>query len=200
MDFIEPLPLSNRYDSILVIVDRKTKMAIFEPCKTTIKTPELALLFLKAVIAKHGIPLEVISDCGSKFTSAFWKQVMTALGSERKLSTAGHPQTDGQMERINQILEEFLCTFTNYLQDNWADLLPLAEFSYDNAYHSSIKTTPFYTNYGFHPRYLIDAPEPGKDVEDHLTNIHETSLMVDDVIKEAIHTHAHLFARHPRGA
>jgi len=190
MDFIKPLPLSNGYDSILIIVDRKTKMAIFEPCKITMKTPKLALLFLKAVIAKHGTPLEVISDRGSKFTSAFWKQVMAALGSERKLSTAGHPQTDGQTERINQILKEFLRTFTNYLQDNWADLLPLAEFSYNNAYHSSIKTTPFYANYGFHPRYSIDAPEPGRDVEDHLTNIHETSLMVDDAIKEAIHNQA----------
>ena len=151
MDFIEGLPASSGYDSILVVVDRLTKMALFIPTHKSADTEELVRLFIDRVFSKHGAPRDIVSDRGRHFVSRFWNEVCTALRIKSNLSTAYHPETDGQTERVNQILEQYLRMYTNYQQDDWDTLLPLAEFTYNNTTHEATGTTPFFANKGYHP-------------------------------------------------
>jgi RNase H-like domain found in reverse transcriptase/Reverse transcriptase (RNA-dependent DNA polymerase)/Integrase zinc binding domain/Chromo (CHRromatin Organisation MOdifier) domain/Integrase core domain len=156
-DFVVDLPLSKGYDSILVFVDRLTKMCHLVPCNKTATAPEFAQMFLTNVIRLHGIPDSLVSDRGSIFTSHFWKSLSHMLGIKPRLSTAFHPQTDGQTERMNQTIETYLRIYCNYQQDNWSDLLALAEFAYNNAYQESIRCSPFYANYGYHPEFHVNV-------------------------------------------
>ena len=158
MDFIVELPEVNGKNAILVVVDRFTKMASFIPCHNTIDANGTAQLFLDYVVCHHGLPTNIVSDRGSIFVSKFWKQLMHLLGIKISLSTAYHPQTDGQTERVNQVLEQYLRCFVNYEQTNWITLLPLAQFAYNNTLHSSTQTTPFFANQGWHPRFEINSP------------------------------------------
>ena len=156
MDYIEQLPESNGYDSILVIVDRVTKQAIFIPCYGTDKAIDLAKHYVTHVFSKHGVPFSITSDRGKLFVSDVWKEVCAMLDIKSALSTAYHPETDGQTERINQILEQYLRCYVTYLQDDWCDLLPLAEFAYNNTPQDSIGMTPFFANKGYHPLINVD--------------------------------------------
>ncbi|KAK6218056.1 reverse transcriptase domain protein [Colletotrichum tabaci] len=157
LDFIVKLPKSREpltktwYDSILVIVDRLTKYAYFIPYLESSTAEDLAYTFLKYIISNHGLPKEIVSDRDKLFTSKFWKSLISQLGADHKLSTAFHPQTDGQTERINQILEQYLRCYVNYDQDNWVPLLPMAQFAYNSAIGESTLHSPFYLNYGFQP-------------------------------------------------
>ena len=155
MDFIVKLPPSMRndvaYDSILVIVDRYTKMAKYFPCLETINASDLADLFLNTILPSFGTPKGIVSDRGAVFTSAFWSAICYQAKIKRRLSTAYHPQTDGQTERQNQSLEHYLRVFCTEEQDNWAKILPFAEFAYNNSIHSSIGVTPFQAMYGWDP-------------------------------------------------
>ena len=151
MDFIDQLPPSHGFDAILVVVCRLTKMALFIPTTTTITSEELARVYLRHVFSKHGVPSDIVSDRGSKFTSTFWKSLSEALGITQNLSTAYHPETDGQTERVNQVVETYIRLYVNYDQDDWNDFLPLAEFAYNNTPHSSTTMSPFFLNKGFHP-------------------------------------------------
>lgn len=163
MDFIEELPESSGFNSIFVIVDRFTKFAHFVPTRTDISSLEMAKLLVSNVFSKHGVPEDIVSDRGSKFTSVFWEQLTKALGIQRNLSTAYHPQSDGQTERVNQVLESYLRIYTNYDQSNWSDLLPVAEFAYNNSPHATTKVSPFFANYGFNPNWepgLADLKSP----------------------------------------
>lgn len=159
LDFITDLPSSQdpvsktSYDSIMVVVDRFTKMSHFIPCHKSITTEETASLFMSSIFRAHGAPTEIISDRGPQFDSKFWKAFFTSLGVTVKLSTAYHPQTDGQTERTNQTLEGYLRCFVTYLQDDWTAWLPLAEFSYNSSLHSAINTTPFKANFGHDPQF-----------------------------------------------
>ncbi|MBW0580917.1 hypothetical protein O181_120632, partial [Austropuccinia psidii MF-1] len=108
MDFITQFPLSNNFDSILVVVDRFSKMAIFIPTYGTITALDLAQIFISHVFSKHGLPVSIVSDRGSLFVSSFWTQLCQQLKISRDLSTSFHPETDGQTERVNQILEQYL--------------------------------------------------------------------------------------------
>ncbi|MBW0581905.1 hypothetical protein O181_121620 [Austropuccinia psidii MF-1] len=108
MDFITQLPLSNNFDSILVVVDRFSKMAIFIPAYGTITALDLAQIFISHVFSKHGLPVSIVSDRGSLFVSSFWTRLFQQLKISRDLSTAFHPETHGQTERVNQILEQYL--------------------------------------------------------------------------------------------
>ncbi|MBW0534703.1 hypothetical protein O181_074418, partial [Austropuccinia psidii MF-1] len=108
MDFITQLPLSNNFDSILVFVDRFSKMAISIPTYGTITALDLAQIFISHVFFKHGLPVGIVSDRGSLFVTSFWTQLCQHLKISRDLSTAFHPETDGQTERVNQILEQYL--------------------------------------------------------------------------------------------
>ncbi|MBW0566660.1 hypothetical protein O181_106375 [Austropuccinia psidii MF-1] len=108
MDFITQLPLSNNFDSILVVVDRFSKMAIFIPTYETITALELAQIFIIHVFSKHGLPVSIVSDRGSLFASSFWTNLCQQLNISRDLSTAFYPETDGQTDGVNQILEQYL--------------------------------------------------------------------------------------------
>jgi hypothetical protein len=158
MDFITDLPLVHGYDTVLVMVDRFTKMAHFAPCAKTISAEATTDLFLKNVVRLHGVPDDVTSDRGPQFVSRFWRRLLQTLGTSVNLSSSHHPQTDGQTERVNQILEQYLQCSLSYQQDDWVDLLPLAEFTYNNTLHGSTGVTPFFANYGFHPRFSISIP------------------------------------------
>ena len=114
MDSIEPLPTSNGCDSILVVVDRLTKMGIFIPTITTLTAQGLARIFLERVYSKHGTPSTIVSNRGSKFTSDFWRYFSNSLNIKQSLSTAFHPETDGQTERVNSILETYLRSYVSY--------------------------------------------------------------------------------------
>lgn len=152
MDFIVDLPLSNGCDSIWVMVDPFTKMAHFIPLKKEQKKAEdLVRIFAREYWRLHGIPLDIVSDRDSRFTSHLWKDFLKLVGVKSRMSTAFHPQSDGQTERVNQILEIYLRAFVNYEMANWADLLPMAEFAYNNGRSSATGMTPFFANYGYHP-------------------------------------------------
>ena len=152
MDLIEGLPESNGFDCILVVVDRLTKMAIFIPTTKNLTAEELARLYLKHVFAKDGVPQSIVSDRGSEFDSRFFRAFTELLGIDLAMSTSYHPETDGQTERVNQTLEQYLRLYINYQQDNWYWMLPMAEFTYNNTTHSSTTVSPFFANKGYHPR------------------------------------------------
>jgi len=144
MDFVTKLPTSpSGSDKIWVIVDRLTKSAHFLAIKETDTMDRLARLYLKEVVSKHGVPVSIISDRDSHFTSHFWRSLHKALGTRLDMSTAYHPQTDGQSERTIQTLEDMLRACVIDFGKSWETHLPLVEFSYNNSYHSSIKAAPF---------------------------------------------------------
>ena len=154
-DFIVKLPPSKDpmtgvvYDSILTIVERLTKYLIAIPYLESSTAEELAFAFLREIVAKHGMPEEIISDRDKLFTSKFWTALTAYLGVKRKLSTAFHPQTNGGTERMNQTVEQYLRCYVNYKQDNWVSLLPLAEFAYNSSVTDTTKVSPFFANYGY---------------------------------------------------
>ena len=155
------LPPSKRagivYDSILVVVDRFSKMARYLATKKMITAEELAELFFFEIACKSGMPVGVVSDRGSIFISAFWSSLCYHAKIKRRMSTAFYPQTDGQTEKQNQTLEHFLRIFINSEQTNWAKILPIAEFTYMNSHHSSIGCSPFFAMYGYNPEIHWEA-------------------------------------------
>ena len=149
MDFITKLPkTTNGYDSIWVIVDRLTKSAHFLPIKETDKMEKLTRTYLKEIVRLHGVPISIISDRDSRFTSRFWQSLQKSLGTRLDMSTAYHPQTDGQSERTIQTLEDMLRACVIDFGKAWDTHLQLIEFSYNNSYHTSIKAAPFEALYG----------------------------------------------------
>jgi hypothetical protein len=168
LDFVTGLPPSKDssgcvYDAILVIVCRLSKMALYVPALKTWDAKQFAEAYFDNVILKFGMQKGIVSDRGSVFTSAFWTEICYQLQVKRRLSTAFHPQTDGQTERQNQTLEQYLRMFCTESQNNWPFLLKLAQFAYNNSVHESTKTTPFYAVYGKHP--LISEPPADSRLE-----------------------------------
>ncbi|KAH0658081.1 hypothetical protein KY289_026829 [Solanum tuberosum] len=156
MDFIAGLPRSRRqHDSIWVIVDRMTKSAHFLPVMTTHSAEDYAKLYLQEVVRLHRVPVSIISDRGAQFTAQFWKSFQKGLGSKVNLSTAFHPQTDGQAERTIQTLEDMLRAYVIDFKGNCDDHLPLIEFACNNNYHSSIQMARYEALYGRRCRSLI---------------------------------------------
>ncbi|GJZ74799.1 reverse transcriptase domain-containing protein [Tanacetum coccineum] len=144
MDLIMKLPKTPRQcDAIWVIVDRLTKSAIFLPIKESMSSEALAELYLREVVARHGVPVSIVSDRDNRFTFRFWQRFQEDLGTRVHFSTAYHPQTDGQSERTIQTLEDMLRACAIDFAGSWDKYLPLAEFSYNNSYHSSIKMPPY---------------------------------------------------------
>ena len=178
MDFIIGLPVSQTCDALLVIVDRLTKMAHFVPTTSEVTTKELARLIQDNLFRLHGLPKDFVSDRDKLFTSHFWKELTKVLQIKTNLSTAFHPQTDGQTERINAQLEQYLRAYCNYQQDNWMELLSMAEFSFNSSANESTGVAPFFANYGFHPRYDIvldpSRPQPRTEqLQDYATKLKE---------------------------
>jgi Integrase core domain. len=178
-------------------------MSHLVPCLKTTSAPEFAKMFLDHVVRLHGIPDSIVSDRGSIFTAQFWTALSKALNLKKRLSTAFHPQTDGQTERMNQTVEQYLRIYCNYQQDNWSSLLSLAEFSYNNAQHAGMGCTPFYANYGYHPRFginlraLPELPVPAaKQLAERLKTLHEE--LVELLKKTQNHQAKYYDAKHKR--
>nr|GEV93442.1 putative reverse transcriptase domain-containing protein [Tanacetum cinerariifolium] len=149
IDFVTKLPrTSSGHDTIWVIVDRLTKSAHFLPMRKDYKMDRLVRLCLNEIVARHGVPISIISDHDSHFMSKFWQPLKEALGTQLDMSTAYHPQTDGQSERIIQTLEDMLRACVLDFEGSWDVHLPLVEFSYNNSYHSGVRCVSFEALYG----------------------------------------------------
>ncbi|KAD5508448.1 hypothetical protein E3N88_16151 [Mikania micrantha] len=149
MDFVMKLPRTKKgNDAIWVIVDRLTKSAHFLAIKESFELERLAQIYVDEIVTKHGVPLSIVSDRDSRFTSRFWQSFQNAMGTRLDMSTAYHPQTDGQSERTIQTLEDMLRACVIEFGGSWDTHLPLMEFSYNNSYHASLKSAPFEALYG----------------------------------------------------
>ena len=188
MDFIEALPSSHGYTAILVVVDRLTKLASFVPTNDKVTAEALADLYLSSVWRHHGLPDTIISDRGAEFNSRFWKSLARLLRIDQTFSTAYHPQTDGQTERVNQVLEQYLRVFSNYKQSDWSKLLPVAEFAYNNSIHATTGISPFFANKGYNPR-LDFSPVPvvtnSPTAEKYVAQLADLHSMLREEIKLA---------------
>jgi len=161
-DFITKLPLAQGYDSILVVVDRLTKMVHFVPTTEKMLAEGLTRLFRDNVWKLHGLPESIISDKGPQFAAGLMRELNEILGIKSKLSTVFYPQTDRQTERVNQELEQYLRMFIDHRQEQWPEWLGTAEFAYNNKAHSSTRTLPFKANYGQDPRMGFEGRKKGK--------------------------------------
>ena len=151
MDLITQLPKTKTgHTAIVVFVDKLTKLAHFVACKTEINAPQLAQLFYDHVIKSHGVPNTIISDRDARFTSRFWRELWQRLDTKLAMSTSYHPQSDGQTERTNRILEDMLRNYVSYRQNDWDERLTAAEISYNNAVQDSTGFSPYYLNSGMH--------------------------------------------------
>src|SRR3954469_23978359 len=151
-----------RMDAIVVFVDRLSKYAYFEVTTTTATAEEIAEIFFKTIFRHHGLPTTIVCDRDSKFTSNFWKALFSILNTKIAYSTAYHPQTDGQTERMNQMLEQYLRMYIGYKQTDWDKWLTQAEFAINNAKQASTGMSPFYLNYGRHPETPTTLSNPEK--------------------------------------
>src|SRR5467141_471993 len=187
MDFIEKLPQSSGYTSILVIVDRLSKQSLFILTHDTITSQQLAQLFVLLVFSKHGVPSHVTSDRGMEFVSHFFRSLGTALDMKLHFTSRYHPEGDGQTEQTNQTLEQYLRVYCNYQQDNWSELLPLAEFTYNNTPSATTSITPFLANKGYHPNLTVNPEHDltSAHAHDFVTNLDELHQELRQHIAEA---------------
>jgi transposase InsO family protein len=175
MDFIVGLPLTARKkDSIWVIVDRLTKTAHFITVHTTYSVQDYAELYIDQIVRLHGIPKTIVSDRGTQFLARFWEQLHESLGTKLIRSSSYHPQTDGQTERVNQIVEDMLRASIILFDNSWDKCLSLAEFSYNNSYQASLRMAPFEALYGRRCRTPLNWSEAG-----------ERTLFGPDLVKDA---------------
>ena len=176
VDFVVDLPESSGCTNLMVITDRLGKGVILEALKT-ITADDVARIFLRTFYRSHGLPSAIVSDRGPQFTKSLWSRVCQLLSITRRLSTAYHPETDGSTERMNQTVETYLRTFVNYSQDNWADLLPIAELAINNRDAASTGVSPFFLTHGYHvePLQLTDEPQ---EVQKALSPVQRADLIV----------------------
>ncbi len=179
MDFITELPLSNGFDAIAVFVDHDiSKAAVIAPCHTTITAEQTASLYRDHVWKRFGLPNKLISDRGTQFTAHFSKELCKLLAISQALSTAYHPQTDGQTERLNQELEQFLRAYTSRRQTDWAEHLSAAEFAHNSRSHSTTSQSPFMVLMGYHPKSIPSVLTPSslpavQNRLDHMSQLRE---------------------------
>ena len=187
IDFIEHLPESDGHTAILVIVDRLTKQGIFIPTVYEINAPELARLFIIHVFSKHGVPAHVTCDRGSEFISHFFRSLGQALDMKIHYTSGYHPEADGQTERLNQTLEQYLRVYCSYQQDNWSELLPLGEFAYNNAPAASTGVSPFFANKGYHPNITVHPERElaSQKARDFVVDLDELHTVLRQQLAEA---------------
>jgi len=177
------LPESQGFDSIMVVTCRLSKRVYFIPCNETIDSEGTARLYKDNVFRHEGLPNVIISDRGPQFASKFTTHLCKSLGIKQNISSAYHPQTDGQTERTNQEIEAYLRIFVNWHQNDWNSWIPTAEFSYNNRVHSAIGYSPFYATKGYHVNTGITpsttGPNLGKEEKraesfaKHMAKIHQ---------------------------
>jgi transposase InsO family protein len=168
LDFIKGLPKSNKFDSILVVIDKFTKFGHFIPVKHPFTASSIAQAFMDTVYKNHGLPQVIISNRDKIFISNFWQQLFKLADTTLNLSSSYHPQTDGQTERLNQCLKTYLRCLVHAKPDQWARWLPQAEYWYNTAFHSALGKSPFEVLYGRTPRHFAvhtDTSAVSTDVE-----------------------------------
>jgi hypothetical protein len=163
MDFIEGLPKFEGKDTILVVVDRLTKFAHFLALAHPFTTQSIAQLFIDQIIKLHGILVAIVTDRDMIFTSKLWQDIFKSLKISLQYSTAYHPQTYGQTERVNQCLKNYLRCMTFLEPKKWISWLPLAEYWYNTNYHTSLKSTPFEALYGYAPPLISEIMVPSPE-------------------------------------
>jgi hypothetical protein len=158
MDLITGLPVTRtgQNDAIIVFVDKLSKMVHYAACKETVDAPAVAKIFFREVVRLHGIPEVIVSDRDPRFTSRFWSALWSLLNTKLNMSTAYHPQTDGQTERANRTLEETLRAYVSYHGDDWDEKLTAAEIAVNNSTNDSTGFTPYYLNFGQHPHLPLN--------------------------------------------
>ena len=177
VDLIGELPASSGFNAICVFVDRFSKQIHMIPTTTKLTAEGMARLYCDHVFCLHGLPKKIIHDRGTQFDAQMMKELYHLLHIEGNPSTAYHPQTDGQTERINQELEQYLRLYVNHRQSDWAEWLALAEFAYNNREHSATKMSPFYITSGIHPMDFLPASTasanlPAEEFAMHMKNVH----------------------------
>ncbi|WVZ76545.1 hypothetical protein U9M48_024512 [Paspalum notatum var. saurae] len=189
MDFIVGLPRTQKaYDSIWVIIDQFMKSAHFIPVKTIYHAKTYAELYIARIVSLHGVPQTITSDRGSLFVSRFWEQLQIALGTNLICGLAYHPQASGQVERVNQILEDMLRACALTYSTKWDECLPLAEFAYNNSYQKSLEMAPFKALYGRQCRTPLNWSKPGERVTfgpDMVTQAEEQVKFIHSKLKRA---------------
>src|SRR5258708_8693829 len=168
-------------------MDRITKQSLFIPTHDTVDTPQLARLFLTHVFSKHGTAGHVTSNRGTEFVSHFFHSLGSLLSMKLHFMSGYRPEGDGQTECINQVLEQYLQAYTNYQQDNWAPLLPLAEFTYNNAASATTGISPFFVNKGYHPRLSTNllAPSSSSEAQRYVADLDQLHSQLKASIAEA---------------
>ena len=162
MDFIVNLPWSNGYNAIFVVVNRLSKRGSFIPCTTGLTAEEFAELFIREIVCKYGLPDSIITDRDPRWTSDFWRGIAHFLKTKMSLSSAHHPQHDGQTEILNKYLATMMRAYISDDLDDWAAWLHILEFAYNNAVHSSMGVSPNFLTYGFQPKTPLDFLLPAK--------------------------------------
>ena len=183
MDFIEGLPSSHGYNCILVVVDLFSKYGHFLPLKHPFTARSVAQSFLSQVYKLHGMPQAIVSDRDKIFTSHFWRELFQLAGIELRMSTAYHPQTDGQTERVNQCLETFLRCFVHACPHQWRQWLDQAEFWYNTNWHSALGRSPFEVLYGYAPRQFGVSTHPDTPITDLATWLSDRALMSEVILQ-----------------
>ena len=202
LDLVGPLPESQGCNAILTIVDWLSKAVKFEPTHMELNSAGFARILRDRVFRDHGLFRTLIHDRDTRFTSDFIAELLGMLGIEQNPSTAYHPQTDGQSERTNQTIEQYLRIFVDYLQDDWKEWLPLGEFAINNSVHAATKQTPFFVNYGQHPWTGLDVRkevhnESAQQFADRMKKVHEDAAAA---LRMAAERMKRQFDRHARAS
>jgi hypothetical protein len=180
IDFITGIPTTTNYeyDMIMVVVDRLSKYAHFIPCNTTCSAKDIAWYYYNNIVRLHGVPEAIISDRDVRFNNEFWKSLCEQLGTEIRLTSAFHPEADGQTERVNRVLIELLRSMVDEAQSDWDDHLSSCEIAYNTSVHSGTQHSPYYLNHGEEMRkpidYIIPSTPHHTDTESVLTKLHSS--------------------------
>ena len=181
LDFIEGLPKSKTYDTILVIVDKFSKYEHFIPLSHPYTALSVAQLFLNHIYKLHGLPTMIISDRDRIFTSTLWKELFRLTDTTLNMSSSYHPQTDGQTEQLNQCLETYLRCLVQSCPTKWSQWVSLAEYWYNTTYHSALGKTPFEVLYGYPPRHFGIVPTDASTITDLQEWLNERSAMTQAI-------------------
>lgn len=192
LDFVEGLPKSSDKDCIMVVIDRLTKVGHFIPLSHPFTATTVAQLFLDNIYKLHGLPRTMVSDRDKLFTSLFWKELFHAVGTKLNMSTSYHPQTDGQTERLNRCLEQYLRAMVGHKPKTWVKWLPLAEWWYNSSHHSAIKMSPYEALYGVKPRQMC-IPATHRSVNDNVQDFQVRREAMNQFLSEAITAAQHKY-------
>jgi len=200
VDLVGPLPSSQGNDAILNIVDHLSKMVIAIPTSVTLTFPQLAALYREKIFPFFSVPKKIVSDRGPQFASEFMRDICHVLEIEQNISTAYHPETNVQVERMNHEVAQYLWMYVNYHQDDWAEWLPLAQFALNNRMSSSTGESPFFLNHGrhLHMPHIHNIRVKKEGATQFGERIRRTMREAEEAMKRALYISGESFNRHVR--